>query len=256
MTERPATRSVAVAALAAALLAGAALAQRDTTGAPAPAGASPPAETALRMGYLFSAVSFGDSTLGREWARLRPEALERFPDLRLTKVEDLHITVVYIGGGWQPGDLDRIRAHALVVPVGSARMTPEVVRMGRNRQVVAVELLGAPVAWTDSVIAAKQALNALGLKKADAYDTSFRTHITLAEARHSPPGEADTTALAAFETWAREKVGAAPARFSVAVGPRTVVRLLLAGATRPEGSPEYVTVEDFLARHPEVGAAK
>jgi hypothetical protein len=32
-------------------------------------------------------------------------------------------------------DLDRIRTHALVVPVSPGRMTPEVVRVGRNHQV-------------------------------------------------------------------------------------------------------------------------
>jgi len=247
------TLALAALTLAAALLAGPACAQQDTTGAPARSGGSAPAERNVRKGYLFSAVSFADSAFGVEWSRLRAEAQEHFPDLKLTKVEDLHITVVYIGGDWKPEDLDRIRAHALVAPAGRARMTPEVVRMGRNNQVVAVELHGAPAAWTDSVIAAKRALNDLGLKKPDAYDTTFRTHITLAEARHSPPTEADSTALAAFQSWIVTRVAADPARFSATVGPRTVVGLLLAGATRPEGAPEYVTVEDFLERH--LGAA-
>jgi hypothetical protein len=109
-----------------------------------------------------------------------------------------------------------------------------------------VEQHGAPQAWTDSVIAAKSALNRLGLKKPDSYDTSFRTHVTLAEARHNPPSAGDSTELAGFAAWITPKVVAAPAKFSVEVGPKTRVELLLAGATRPEGSPEYITVEEFL----------
>jgi 2'-5' RNA ligase len=241
-------RTLLVVAAAVVLPCATALAQPDSARAPAAKPDRLLAEKGVKKGYLFSAVSFADSAFGREWARLRPEAEAKFPGLKLAKPEDLHITVVYIGGDWKVEDLDRIRPHAEVAPTATGRMTPEVVRMGRNLQVVAVELHGAPAAWTDSVIAAKSALNGLGLKKPDAYDASFRTHITLAEARHSPPTAADSTELGEFQAWITPAVAAAPGRFSVAVGPRTVVRLWLAGATRPEDSPEYVTVEDFLAR--------
>jgi hypothetical protein len=47
-------------------------------------------------------------------------------------------------------------------------------------------------------------------------------------------------------SWIAPKVAESPAKFSVAVGPKTCVELLLAGATRPEGAPEYITVEEFL----------
>ena len=98
----------------------------------------------------------------------------------------------------------------------------------------------------DSVIAAKNKLNLLRLRKADNYDTSFRTHITLAEARHNPPTEIEASELDRFMSWMTVKVAATPDEFSVTVGPGTHVQLLLAGATRPEGSPEYITIEDFL----------
>ena len=52
--------------------------------------------------------------------------------------------------------------------------------------------------------------------------------------------------MAGFLSWIASEVGEAPGKFSVRVGPRTRVDLLLTGATRPEGSPEYITVEDFL----------
>jgi 2'-5' RNA ligase len=218
-----------------------------------PAAAAP---AAVKRGNLFSAIRLADSDLGRQWASLRGQAAARFPDLRLARTEDLHITVVYIGAGWRDEDLGALRARMRVVPAATARLTPEVVRMGRNGQVVAVEQLGAPQAWTDSVLAAKAALNRLALKQADAYDTSFRTHVTLAEARHHPPSASDSTALADFAAWIAAKVAADPAKFSVEVGPRTRVALLLAGATRPEGSPEYVTVEEFLEAHEETAPAR
>ncbi len=208
------------------------------------------ADRGQRRGNLFSAVCFADSALGKEWSRLRPEAQGRFPDLKLSQVADLHITVVYIGGDWQPGSLDTIRALALVVPTTPVKLTPEIVRMGRNNQVVAVELHGTSSVWGDSVIAAKSTLNRLGLKKPEAYDTNFRTHITLAQAIHSPPSPADSTALAGFATWISSKVADSPQRFTVTVGPTTRVQLLLADTSRPEGAPEYIPVEDFLERQP------
>ena len=242
--------------IASALIAVPALAQPDSTAARVGSAGSVPTEKAVKTGFLFSAISFADSAPGVEWSRLRAAAQTKFPGLKLTQPADLHITVVYIGGGWKTEDLDRIRTHALVAPASAGRMTPEIVRMGRNNQVVAVELHGAPQAWTDSVIAAKHSLNRLGLKQADNYDTSFRTHITLAQARSNPPSVADSTDLAGFMAWITPKVTEAPAKFAVTVGPKTRVELLPAGATRHEGSPEYIAVEAFLETQQAAAPAK
>jgi 2'-5' RNA ligase len=234
----------AAAVLATVLAVHAPHAQPDSTRAGTATGAT--AEPAIRRGNLFSAVTFGDSSFGRQWARLRPEAETRFPDLKMTDQEALHITVVYIGGNWKTEDLGRIRALALVAPTAPVRFTPEAVPLGHNHQVVAVELHPSSSVWADSVVVAKAACNRLGLKKPEGYDTNFLTHITLAQARHTPPTAADSTALAGFLEWIREKIAAEPQRFVVTVGPATRVQLLLAGATRPKDAPEYVTVESFL----------
>jgi 2'-5' RNA ligase len=240
------TSTLPLAAIIAALIAIPAQARTDSTATRTPPTTGAPEEKVVKRGFLFSSISLGKSALGVEWSRLRPEAEAMFPGLKLTRPEDLHITVIYIGGDWKDQDLGRIRAHARVVPASPGRMTPEIVRMGRNNQVVAIEELGAPQAWTDSVIAAKSKLNRLGLKQPDNYDTSFRTHVTLAEARHNPPSASDSTELATFTAWITPRVAADPAKFSVEVGPKTRVELLLAGTTRPAGSPEYITVEAFL----------
>jgi 2'-5' RNA ligase len=243
-------RRLATSVVTVLLVAVPASAQRDSTKIAAPAGAVAAAEPVVKKGNLFTAVTFADSAIGEEWSRLRPEAQTRFPDLKLTRVEDLHITVVYVGGAWKAGDLDRIRALARIVPALPVRHTPEVVKLGRNNHVVAVEMLAASTLWADSVVAAKEVMNRLGLKRPEGYDTNFRPHVTLAQAAHNPPTPADSAALAAFQSWIVPQVEENPDRFSTTIGPTTQVLLLLAGATRPEGSPEYVTVEDFLERHP------
>jgi len=256
MFRRLFTSTLLTAAIAAALVTGPAQAQPDSTKAAVRSGGSVPTDKPVRKGNLFSAVSFGDSAFGVEWARLRAGAQERFPDLRLTKVEDLHITVAYIGANWRPEDLDRIRALALVVPAAPVRHTPEVVRLGRNSHVVAVELHGASTAWADAVVAAKDSLNRLGLKRPESYDSNFRSHVTLAQVKNNPPTPADSTALADFLSWMAAKVAENPGKYSVTIGPTTRVRLLLAGTTRPDGAPEYVTVEEFLRKHPAASLEK
>lgn len=248
MIPRPVPAVIARAVLAAALGAGTLHGQAGTV--PVPAVEPHSAAKAVNPGFLFSALSFADSPLGAEWSRLRGEAQARFPELKLTEVADLHVTVVYIGGGWKREDLNRIRALALVAPPAAELLTPEVVRMGAHDQAVVVELRGASRAWGDAVATAKGTLNRLGLKQPEAYDSNFRSHLTFAEARHSPPNPADLAELAGFQSWLTALVAREPRKFTVTVGPATPVVLLLAGATRPRGAPEYIPVDDFLHRHP------
>ncbi|TFG86843.1 MAG: hypothetical protein E4H17_03845, partial [Gemmatimonadales bacterium] len=107
MIRRLLTSTLLTTVIAAALVAGSVQAQPDSTKSGVRSGGSVPTDKPVRKGNLFSAVSFGDSAFGAEWAGLRAGAQERYPDLNLTKVEDLHITVAYIGAGWKPEDLDR-----------------------------------------------------------------------------------------------------------------------------------------------------
>jgi 2'-5' RNA ligase len=214
---------------------------------PSPASGSRPVET-HPGGSLFSTIPCADTPLGREWSKLRAEAEARFPGLRLTRVEDLHITVVYIGASWKLPDLDPIRSRALVGPREAFSFRPEIVRMGRNGHVVAAEMHGAPEAWVASVVAAKGELNRLGLKKPDAYDSEFRPHVTLASARRSPPDIAETAALDELRFWLAARVSSDPRPFSVIVGPATPVHLWLAGTERPSGSAEYIDLADALPR--------
>ncbi len=251
-TSRPSTGLAARArtawALAVALLAPAAGA---CVARPAPVVAQPssrPESRAHPGGALFSTIPCSETPIGREWSDLRAGAEARFPGLKLTRVEDLHLTVVYVGDGWEVEDVEEIRALALPGPAETVSLRPEVVRMGRHGHVVAVELHGAPGPWVEAVIAAKGELTRLGLKKADRYDATFRPHVTVASARNSPPGEAETAALEELRSWLAARVAVDASRFALTIGPETPVRLWLAGTPRPPGSPVYVDLDEVLAR--------
>jgi 2'-5' RNA ligase len=207
--------------------------------APAPAAAAP----APTAGNLFSTIACGGTALGRTWAKLLPEARTRFPGLELTRVEDLHVTVVYVGPGWKREELDRVRALALVAPREPFTSRPEIVRFGATGHVVVAELKDAPAPWLAGVAAAKAEMNRLGLKKPERYDAEFRPHVTLATSMRRPPEATDSAALDAFRAWIAAKAASAPASFAVALGPETPVRLWLAGLVRPSGAPEYVDVD-------------
>lgn len=210
--------------------------------------ASRPESRAHPGGALFSTIPCADTPIGRAWSELRAEAGARFPGLKLTRVEDLHLTVVYVGDGWKVEDLEEIRARARPGPRETASLRPEVVRMGRHGHVVAVELHGAPEPWVEAVIAARGDLTLRGLKKADRYDATFRPHVTVASATISPPGEAEAAALEELRSWLAAKVAVDASRFALVVGPGTPVRLWLAGTPRPPGSADYVDLDEVLAR--------
>lgn len=240
-SRRPPARALARTAVAAVAAICAACAAGTVPRAVAAAPAAHPG------GNLFSTIPCVETPIGREWRRLRAEAAARFPGLRLTMVEDLHVTVVYVGPGWKAEELDRIRALALVAPRETATLRPEVVRLGRAAQVVVVEMHDAPESWSTAVGAAKAEMSRLGLKKPDAYDGTFRPHVTLASARNNPPDAAEAAALEELRAWIAEKVAAEPARWTLSLGPGTPLRLWLAGTDRPAGAPEFVDVEEAAA---------
>ena len=251
MPGRPTSRAARADAGRALVLAFLTLATAGCAAGPAPAAppsASLPEAAAHPGGALFSTIPCAGTPLGRTWASLRDEAAARFPGLKLTRVEDLHLTVVYVGEGWKVEDLEPIRARALPGPREAVSLRPEVVRMGRHGHVVAVEMHGAPEEWTEAVISAREDLTRLGLKKADRYDAAFRPHVTVASARSSPPGQEEAAALEELRSWLAAKAAVDASLFALTVGPGTPVRFWLAGTPRPPGSPVYVDLDDVLPR--------
>ena len=148
---------------------------------------------------LFSAIPLRDSALGRAWARLAPKARRDFPRLRIERPEDLHITLVYIGSGWSPGQIEAIARDSLIGPkdgILQSSVRPEI--FGKNGQVVALRLESVPADWSDRLQAAKLRLNEIGLKSPDAFDSSFKPHISLASSRDSMP---DPQVMKRFQEW-------------------------------------------------------
>ncbi len=203
-----------------------------------------PAGEQLNRGNLFSAVLFGNTALGRRWAALRPEAEKLFPALKMKAVSDLHVTFVYIGKGWRNEDLPRLRQAMANAITAAFPLTPGIANIGRNSQVVVVDLQGAPEAFLARVAALKAELNTAGLKRPEAYDSSFRPHVTLGEAKDNPPTEQQARELKAFQEWIAGRLDLPT--LGLALEPSMPVQLLLAEATRPEPLPEYITVESFL----------
>ena len=215
--------------------------------APAPPAAAAPTPPRPAAGDLFSTIPCAGTSLGRTWAELLPEARTRFPGVNLTRVEDLHVTVVYVGPGWSREELGRIRALALATPREPFTSHPEITRFGATGHVVVAELKDAPAAWLSDVAAAKAEMNRLGLKRPDRYDAEFHPHVTLAASRRRPPAPADAAELDALRAWLAARASAAPADFAVALGPETPARLWLAGLPRPAGAAEYVDLDGSAA---------
>jgi 2'-5' RNA ligase len=195
-------------------------------------------------GNLFSAILFGATPLGRRWAALRPQAEKLFPALKMKAVEDLHVTVVYIGRDWAAENLPLLRRAMADVISAPVRLAPGIAIIGRNRHVVVVDLKGLPQPMHDRVVRIKEELNRAGLKKPEAYDASFRPHVTLAEAGDKPPTEEQAQQLNAFQAWIAGRLDLST--LDIVLDPALPVQLLLAEASRPAPIPEYITVESFL----------
>jgi 2'-5' RNA ligase len=198
----------------------------------------------VRQGSLFSAILCADTSLGAAWARLLPEAHARFRHLKLTRVEDLHITVIYIGASWSAETLARLRPFALTGLSEQTTFTPEVVTLGATGDVVAVELHTPSTKWHTVVTAAKAELNRLGLKSPDRYDSNFRPHVTLAQTIRRPSDPADIAELRAFNEWMQAVLVRDSKSFTLILGPTTPVHLLLAEAPRPSDAPDYVLLKE------------
>ena len=213
-------------------------------GSDAATGGMTASESLAGKGNLFSAILFGGTPLGQRWAALRPEAEKLFPALKMKAVEDLHVTVIYIGKDWAVENLPQLRRAMAGVISEPVRLSPEIAIIGRNRHVVVVDLKGLPQSMHDRVVRLKEELNRTGLKKPEAYDASFRPHVTLAEAGDKPPSEEQALQLSAFQAWIAGRLDLPT--LNIVLEPAMPIQLLLAEASRPAPTPEYITVESFL----------
>ena len=197
-------------------------------------------------GSLFSAILFADTPLGERWGKVRPEAETLFPHLKLKAVPDLHVTIAYIGKEWNVEKLALIRQTASLPMWGRIRLVPEIAYFGRKNRVIAVELKGLPEEWRERIVGMKRKLNEAGLKSPEASDSSFRAHVTLAEAKNMPPTEEEVRELEAFRQWIVLQLDFPT--LEVVLDPTMPIQWLLADAPRPTPIPEYITVESYLLK--------
>ena len=197
-------------------------------------------------GALFSAVLFTDTPLGERWTKARSEAENLFPHLKLKAVPDLHVTIAYIGKEWNAEKLALIRQTSTLPAWERIRLVPEIAPFGRNNRVIAVELKGLPEEWRERIIGLKRKLNEAKLKNPEAADSSFRPHVTLAEAKNTPPTEDEVRELEAFRQWIVSRLDLPT--LEVVLDTTMPIQWLLADAPRPAPLPEYITVESFLSK--------
>lgn len=198
----------------------------------------------LQDGYgrvpLFSAIPLRDSALAKTWARLAPKARQDFPGLRTERPEDLHITLVFLGSGWNPEKIEQIAQNSLIGPAhGSLHspLHPEV--FGKNGQVMALRLESVPEEWSERINSAKQRLNEQGLKKPDLFNLQFKPHISLAQFR-----AADTSpeVMKRFQKWIEDAAIWNQEFQSLELTPKNAPELLLSYRPTPT-SPLYTPLE-------------
>jgi 2'-5' RNA ligase len=150
---------------------------------------------------LFSAIPLGDTDFAQTWAQVLPSLQKAYPDLEFTSPDDLHITVMYFGDGWDPSKIGEMAPYALLSPdlqEGPVNLTSSASIIGSQSQVVVLQLNDVPQEWTDRVIQGQTALDHLGLRKHDYYDGTFDSHITLVTAPN-PSSQQDE--LSAVMNW-------------------------------------------------------
>jgi 2'-5' RNA ligase len=152
---------------------------------------------------LFSAIVFGNTPFGMQWDAALPSLKSRFPDLRLEEAAHLHITVVYIGNGWDPARIDTYREYGLTAPdfsKGPLELGGSADVFGKQNQVIAIRLTGIPSEWSQRLMFRRQKLTEQGLRQQDRYDSTFEAHITLATAMN-PSDPKQRQELNAFQAY-------------------------------------------------------
>ena len=205
----------------------------------AAAGPACPAESLDAKGLgavpLFSSLPLGKTGFAKKWAKAQAELSRKFPGLRFEKPENLHVTLVYMGVGWDPAKLDEMEKYGLDGPdLSSGTLTlkggPEA--YGDRKEVIALTLAPIPAEWTARLMKDRQTLTDSGLRKLDKYDGVFKAHVSLASAPKPDEQRAD---LAAFSKWMGDhsaRFGGLAIPFDRSIRPEFDVVLGKAEATR------------------------
>lgn len=171
----------------------------------AAAGLTCPAESLDKQGLgalpLFSSLPLGKTKFAAKWARVQKKLAKEFPSLRFEKPENLHVTLAYMGTGWDPTKTDEMEKYGLDGPDLSSgalktKGSPEF--YGDRKEVVALTLTPIPDEWASRLMKDRQTMTDEGLRKLDKYDGVFKAHVSLASA--AKPDE-QRGELARFQKW-------------------------------------------------------
>ncbi|HXS99777.1 MAG TPA: 2'-5' RNA ligase family protein [Elusimicrobiota bacterium] len=205
----------------------------------AAAGLTCPADAVDAQGkgklLLFSSLPLGKTGFASKWAKVQKEVAKKFPGLRFEKPENLHVTLAFMGAGWDPAKIDEMERLGLEGPDLSSgtlktKGTPEF--YGDRKEVVALTLSPIPREWATRLMKKRQAMTDEGLRKLDKYDGVFKAHVSLASA--PKPGE-QREELARFQKWTADnakRLGGLEIAFDRSIKPEYDVVLGKAETTR------------------------
>lgn len=150
---------------------------------------------------LFSSLPLGQTKFAAKWAKVQKEVAKKFPELRFEKPENLHVTLAFMGAGWDPAKIDEMEKYGLEGPDLSSgtlktRGIPEF--YGDHKEVVALTLAPIPDEWATRLMTRRQIMTDEGLRKLDKYDGVFKAHVSLASA---PKPDEQRDELARFQKW-------------------------------------------------------
>ena len=154
---------------------------------------------------LFSALPLGKTPFARRWTKAQKELAREFPGLRFEKPENLHVTLVFVGAGWDPKKTELLETYGLDGPdLSSGTVTlkghPEI--FGPKKNVAVLELTPVPKEWEARLMKDRQTLTDRGLRKRDVFDDVFRAHVTLASA---PKPDEQRAELERFGKWMTDR---------------------------------------------------
>lgn len=139
------------------------------------------------------------------WTTTREECSQVFKGLRPKHIDDLHLTMVYVGP-WQQENLQAITDVALVRPTQNEKLVGHLGRFGARGQVLAIDFDGASADWATRVIEARSLLTSKGFRRENELDKVFRPHISLVETKARFPEQKDFYELDACGMWLQERM--------------------------------------------------
>lgn len=150
---------------------------------------------------LFSALPLGGTKFAKTWGKARKELAKEFPGLRFEKPENLHVTLAFMGAGWDPVQLSTMEALGLEGPdlsSGAVTLKGSPDLFGGKKEVVALALGPVSDEWSSRLIKNRDRMTELGLRKRDRFDYVFKPHVSLASA---PKPDEQREELERFRKW-------------------------------------------------------